>query len=240
MKNSDLIAKLKLEFSGQSTMTTNQLAGFLMKVFPSLSQSTISWKIGQLKKSQLIFQKGRGIYTFDYKPEYPSELSLKAKRLYNRIKPVCKGELCMWELAMLSDISDMQKTKNWYFLSVAKDELEALFDEMLDFSKKTYIQPNKETISRYVIAQDEAIILTPLVSETPTQENGVYLTPTIEGLLVNACMKYESYLKPLGFDVTEMYSNALHKYNVNESKLLRYAARRDRRNEINELIKTLR
>jgi hypothetical protein len=239
MKNSELASKLKEHFANQSVITTKEITEVLVNAFPELSPSTISWRLNQLKKEKLIYQTGRGLYSFEFKPEYIPDFSLKAKRLYNRIKPFCKGDLSMWDIQMLNDIGETNVNRHWTFLSTNKEELEPLFENMLDFSKQTFLQPDKEVISRYVMAHNEAVIITPLVSETPLYKSGEYITPTIEGLLVNVWLEHESYLQPIGFDIKTLYEQAFKKYSVNQSKLLRYAARRDKRNEINEFIKSI-
>ncbi|MDF1866713.1 MAG: hypothetical protein P1U70_17890 [Saprospiraceae bacterium] len=239
MKNLELISKLKEHFANQSVITTKEITEVLVSTFPELSSSTISWRINQLKKAKFIHQVGRGIYSFEFKPEYIPELSLKSKRLYNRVTPLCNGELCLWDTTMLNEIADTQINRYWVFLSTSKEDLEPLFDSMLEFSKQVFLQPDKGVFNRYVMAHDEAIILTPLVSEVPLYKSGEYLSPTIEGILVNAWIKNENYLDPIGFDIKELFKKAFDKYNVNQSKLLRYAARRDKRNEIKQLIKTI-
>jgi hypothetical protein len=179
------------------------------------------------------------VYTFDYKPEFSTELSLRSKRIYNRIKGIYSGTIVMWDTILLSEIGGKEISKYWVFLALNKDDLDFLFDQMLSFSKKVYIQPDKETTSRYLIPQDEAIILTALISEAPTERSGEYISPSIEGILVNAWLEYDQYFKPIGVDIHLVYQQAFAKYNVNKGKLLRYAARRDKRNEINELLKTI-
>jgi hypothetical protein len=239
MKNPDLVNILKQNFSGQSQISTKEITDALQEQFPELSPSTIAWRLNQLKKEQLLFQVGRGLYTFDYKPEFSSDLSLKSKRLYNRIKTVYNGEIVMWDTSLLSEISGIDISKYWVFLALNKDALDGLFDEMLAFSKKVYLQPDKETAARYLFPQEEAIILTALVSETPLVKSGDYLSPSIEGILVNAWFESEQYLQPLGLNINTLFQQAYQKYNINQSKLLRYAARRDKRKEINDLLKSI-
>jgi hypothetical protein len=239
MKNPDLVLSLRKYLIGKQDFTTKEVTSALQKHFPSLSDSTIAWKLNQLKKDKLLYQKGRGLYTFDYKPKFPTELSLKSKRLYNRVKGIYTGEIVIWDTLLLRELGGENICKYWVFLALNKEDLDSLFNEMLSFSKKVYLQPDKETTTRYLIPQNEAIILTPLISETPTERSGDYLSPSIEGLLVNAWFECEQYLQPIGLDIHNLYQQAFAKYNVNKSKLLRYAARRDKRKEINELINSI-
>lgn len=240
MKNTNLAYDLRNHFSGKQEITTKEITDALQEYFPDLSGSTIAWRLNQLKKDKLLYQIGRGLYTFDYKPEFAPELSLKSKRLYNRVKTLYTGEIVVWDTLLLNEIAGGDISKYWVFLALNKDELDALFGEMLSFSKKVYLQPDKETTARYLIPQDEAIILTALISETPTEQSGDYVSPSIEGILVNAWFEHEQYLQPIGLDIHKLYEQAFTKYNVNKSKMLRYAARRDKRKEINELLKTIK
>lgn len=239
MKNSEITSQLRTHFADSSEITTQEIKKVIQNLLPKASGSTVSWRLNQLKQENLIYQKGRGLYTFDYKPEFSPELSLKSKRLYNRVKALYNGEIVMWDTLLLNEIAGGDISKYWVFLALNKDELDALFGEMLSFSKKVYLQPDKETTARYLIPQDEAIILTALISETPTERSGDYLSPSIEGILVNAWFEHEQYLQPIGLDIHKLYEQAFAKYNVNKSKLLRYAGRRDKRKEINELLKTI-
>ena len=110
---------------------------------------------------------------------------------------------------------------------------------MQSMSKPVYLEPNHEIIQRYILPQIDVVLLYQLISETPTQQNGDYMLPTIEGILVNAWLLSENYLKPLDYSISEIFENAFRKYNVNKNKLLRYASRRDQRKEIEQLIQTI-
>ncbi len=148
MKNTELVHKIKENFNNQCIISTKEITDLLIDTFPGLSTSTISWRLNQLKKEKHIFQIGRGKYTFDFKPEYLPELSLKTKRQYNRIKQFCKNDLVVWDTQMLNEIAGSDINRYWIFISVAKEELEPLFDQMLDFSKHTFLQPDKEVTLR--------------------------------------------------------------------------------------------
>ncbi len=239
MRNNELVIAIKKQFSTQTIITSKELVLFLSSLFPELSNKTIPWKINQLKAENLIYQTGRGVYTFDFKPEFNPEVSLKSKRVYNKTKSFISSELVVWDTEMLDLIIERENEKRTTFLSIQKDELNDLFDQMQSLSKPVYLEPNHEIIQRYILPQNDVILLYPLISETPLQLNGDYIVPTLEGVLVNAWLLSENYLKPLGYTIEEIFKNAFEKYNVNKNKLLRYAARRDQRKEIEQLIQKI-
>ena len=227
--------------TNKQLFSTAELRTILHEIYPELSGSTLAWKINQLKNENFIYQVGRGLYSFDNKPDYIPELILKTKRTYNRVKGLCPGQrLVVWDSLLLSSILEKEFRQFLIFFSLPKNELEPLFNGMLDFSKQIFLYPDKEVANRYLAPLPEAIVLTPLVSETPLQEEGDYIVPTIEGLLVCAWFEYENILKSEGFVVEELFEKAFQKYKVNRSKLLRFASRRDKKNEFVELLKNIK
>jgi hypothetical protein len=239
MRNDKLAILIKERLHNHNSLTTSELADIINECIPSIAPNTISWKIYQLKKENYIQQIGRGHYSFQFKPEYSPELSLKTRRAYNKLKPFCKSDLCAWDTMMLDTILEKESQNNWMFFATNKDEIENVFEQSLDFSKKIFLAPDKEIITRYILPLEEAIILTPLISETPMVTVGDFLTLSIEGLLVNAWLNSEYFLEPAGYNIEDIFKAAFSKYNVNKNKLLRFAARRDKRDEIGRLIKNI-
>jgi len=239
MSEGNVIQYLKSNLNDQAQFTTQKLIELLTVLNPETTKNTHSWRINQLKSTGQIHQIGRGLYSFISKPEFTPTLSLKTKRLYNRVEALVPGiEIVVWETPMLSDIIGQPIDKHFIFFHTKRDKIDLLHGKMLDFSRPTFPNPNKEIIEKYLLPLNEAIIILPLSTQTPIMKLNDFKTKTIEGLLVSACL-VESILMPLGIDLNKLFAAALSKYNVNESKLLRYAGRRDRRTEISEILKTI-
>jgi hypothetical protein len=74
-----------------------------------------------------------------------------------------------------------------------------------------------------------------LASESPLSEHDNILVVTIEKMLVDVfCDPEFSYL--MGSERRAVFSNAYYKYTVNENKLLHYAARKGRKEQIQKYI----
>lgn len=238
--NRSLIQSFRKLNSAVDQVSTRNLSLFIKGQLPHLQKNTIAWRISQMKKEGLIFHVGRGLYSFETKQEYQPKLSLKGKRLYNRVcRLMPDDKICAFELAMIDDILGKEGGSQLTFLYIAKEKLEGLFAEMLDFSKKVFLDPSDIIIERYVLPLEEAVILEALVTETPLLEEGGVWLLTLEGLLVNAFLLDNQYLKKSGRSVEMLFRAAFMKYNINESKLLRYAARRDKRAELKAFIQTI-
>ncbi|MBL7901570.1 MAG: hypothetical protein JNK73_06220 [Bacteroidia bacterium] len=230
---------MKKRYGKKETVTTQEITEVLSDALPNISASTISWRINQLKNENLIHQAGRGLYSFEFKPDYNFDLSLKTKRIYNRVKALATSEICVWDTNALDSILGVDNTKSLIFLSVVKEDLEPLFNNMQAFSKQVFLNPDKETIKRYLKPLEEAIVLTPMVSETPLIKTGDYVTPTLEGLLVNSLCEFNTTLDPMGYSMRDLFALAFEKYSINRSKLLRFASRRDKKLEIETLLKNI-
>lgn len=239
MTQPEVIQYLKSSLKDQVQFTTQELIELLSKANPEANNKTHSWRINQLKTDGLIHQIGRGLYSFDSKPEFIPVLSLKTKRLYNRVVELVPDlELVVWETPLLSDIMNKSIDKHFIFLHTNRNKLDLLHSELMNFSKPSFPNPSNEIIEKYLLPLPEAIILLPLSSQTPIVELNEFKTNTIEGLLVTACT-LEPILKPIGIDIQQLFTLAFSKYNVNVSKLLRYAGRRDRKTEIIQILDTI-
>jgi hypothetical protein len=74
-----------------------------------------------------------------------------------------------------------------------------------------------------------------LISHSPLQkQNNLYL-PTLEKFLVDIAFDKE-FFPFQGYEILQIYENALEKYTVNQSKMLRYASRKHKKEETVELI----
>lgn len=52
----------------------------------------------------------------------------------------------MWVTQMLNDIDETDIDRYWRFFTTNKEELELLFENLMDLSKQTFLQPDKEAI----------------------------------------------------------------------------------------------
>lgn len=82
---------------------------------------------------------------------------------------------------------------------------------------------------------DYPVIVRNLVSESPLNVINEIPTVTIEKLLVDVfCDPEFDFIK--GSELTEVYVDAFYKYTVNMNRLLRYAARKGKKQEISNFI----
>jgi predicted aldo/keto reductase-like oxidoreductase len=101
-------------------------------------------------------------------------------------------------------------------------------------NKRVFLLPSLTDFERYISTND-AIIIRLLISESPLQLVEGISTPTIEKVLVDIVGDVEfSFLQ--GSEINHVYTTIFERHNVNKNKLLRYATRRGRKEEVEQLI----
>lgn len=231
---------IKEAFSQTNVFHTKDIVTILTGLYPELSEKTIAWKINQLKNEKTIFQVGRGLYSLVFMPEFEPSLSLKSTRFCNKIDKKTYPKLIIWDTSVLDNLLQKNSEKSWIFILAPKADLENLFSDLQHFSKPIFLNPDREITARYVLPQPEAVILLPSISQMPTTTQNDFVMPTIEAILVNIWLDFEQYFQPLGYELSTIFETSFKNYNINRSKLLRYAARRDKRDAIEEFINNLK
>lgn len=90
--------------------------------------------------------------------------------------------------------------------------------------------------SKYIDLSQENIIVKPLISESPLIDDDGVPMPTLEKMLVDTRVDADFYYLH-GYENLEMLRTAITHYDVNQTRLLRYA---DRRNEKESILKDLK
>jgi hypothetical protein len=78
----------------------------------------------------------------------------------------------------------------------------------------------------YIDLGKPVVIVKPMVTESPLTQIGNILVPTLEKLLVDLSIDKDFYFLQ-GAEETYIMENAKSLYNINESRLRRYAKRRN-------------
>ena len=79
---------------------------------------------------------------------------------------------------------------------------------------------------KYLPDEKETLIVKPLVSEAPLQTINKINLPTIEKILVDIFCDDVIFAAQQGSEMRTIFQEALKKYTVNESRMMRYADRR--------------
>lgn len=223
-------------FKGNERLPKQKLVGSIKKDFPDWSDNTINMYLSRLKKKGVIHSPSRGIYELDRHTSFQPNISTTLKRIFNKIKREFPYiAFCVWDTVWLHDFMRHQPFKHYIVLEVEKDACESVFGYLSETMKNIFLNPDEELFDRYISNLDGVVIIKNMVSEAPLIEEQKVIIPSLEKLLVDMLIDTALFSAQQSEKEFIMRS-VVKKYTLNELKMRRYAIRRNREKEINELI----
>ncbi|NOX17947.1 MAG: hypothetical protein GXO87_06660 [Chlorobi bacterium] len=207
---------------------------------PDIKRATINWRIYKLTQKSVITRIGRGKYTLKKKLPYKPEISHKIKLLNNKLKKAFPFlTVCIWDASILNEFTMHQANKTFLLIEVEKEALQSVFYFLSEKGHKVFLNPSTDIIEKYISNENNYLIVKTLISEAPIQQVKNVNTVTLEKLMVDIFCDKAIFLPYQGSEMKRIFSSAFNKYLINESKLLRYANRRGKREEIENYIKQI-
>ena len=183
---------------------------------------------------------GRGKFTLGEGKNYVPEISTATKSIFKKLKAEFPyTNLCVWNTSLLNEFMLHQPNQFFTLVETDKETTNAVFYFLREIKKSVFIEPTKDILEKYVVNEREVIIVKPLVTEAPTQNiNGVETT-SIEKILVDVFCDDVIFSAHQGSETRTIFKNAFDKYTINQNKMLRYADRRNKKEELNQFVKTI-
>lgn len=183
---------------------------------------------------------GRGKFRLGEGRKYIPEISTLTKSIFKKLKaefPYAK--FCVWNTSVLNEF--MQHQPNRFFLLVETDKeiTNSAFYFLRDIKKTVFIEPTKDILEKYLVNEKEVLIIKPLISEAPTQYINEVETATIEKILVDIFCDDVIFSAQQGAEKRTIFNEAFTKYTINQSKMVRYADRRRKKEELNKFVQTI-
>ncbi len=220
----------------KSTFSKKELFARLKSMDASVNEKSLTWQLHQLKSQGTIQSSGRGMYSLNSKNAFTPVVSTSLKRIYNKIaKEFPFLQICVWDSRWFNDLMLHQLFKYYLVIEAEKDSVEAVFNTMTDVSKKVFLNPSEDIFTRYISNFDEVIIVKSLITESPILEQDGVKIASLEKLLVD-CVSDQDLYAAQQSEIDFIYKTAFDKYTINESKLKRYARRRNQLEKVKKLL----
>ena len=204
----------------------------LLENFSDFDEKTLSQQLYRLVKSKNLERVGRGVYRLTASI-FP--VSDEMRQLNNMLKKQFPfAVFCLRNSEALMPFMHHIPDLDYIYIDVEREAAESVFNFLKGKHRKfVFFRPDKEEYQRYV-AGSSAIIIRILVSEAPLQNVGNILIPTIEKMLVDIAGDVEfDFLQ--GAEISYFYRNVLDRHKINKRKLIRYATRRGRSEQVKQL-----
>lgn len=227
-----------LHFASQHRQfTRKELLDYLRKDNHAISVGSISIQLQRLVSDNQLIRPQRGIYALakDVKRSFILIPSLRLKEIGQQIKESFPfTDFCIWSSNTISPFMHHIPNINSIYVDIEREALESVFNLLNNNDTRVFMMPSSSDFSRYING-NEAIIIRPLISEAPLKIINELKVPTIEKILVDIIGDVEfSYLQ--GAELYSVYSAIFEQYDINMSKLFRYATRRNRKQEVIQIL----
>lgn len=208
------------------------------EVTAGIARNTLSWHLSNLCRQGKLRRIGRGMYTAHFSNTFQVKANAKARSLYNSISRLFPlADFCVYGGGVITPLLHDLTPNNSIYIETNREVTESVFNVLLPkYKGRLFLSPTKKIASTYIDFGSENIIVKPLVTESPLMLDGKVPVPTIEKLLVDTRVDPDFYYLH-GYENLEMLRTAITHYNVNQTRLLRYA---DRRNEKESILNDLK
>lgn len=207
----------------------------------NISKVTLSWYLREMVKDNILFKLGRGIYTTrrqhttGYSPRLRNK-AIKIGKLIAGAFPFVKTSV--FDGQVLADFQHHISSNNLIYLEAEREVIESVFHRLKGEGYTAYLNPDKDFVYDNIDITKDAVIVKPMVSESPLIEIRGVQTPRIEKILVDIlCDDDLDYLH--GSEWYHIFNHVMNTYSVNRSALLRYASRRNAKDKIQKALENL-
>lgn len=216
--------------------SVDDLASFAKGV----ERNTLSWHLSNLCKLGKLRRIGRGQYTSQIKSVFIVKASKKVRSLYKSLKKEFSfADFCIYDGSIITPLLHDLSPNATIYVETNRDVMESVFNHLSQkYQGRLFLAPSREMTQKYIDLSQENIIVKPLITESPLADDKGVSVPTLEKLLVDTRTDADFYYLH-GYENQEMLKTAIAHYDVNQTRLLRYADRRNERESITNDLKEI-
>lgn len=208
----------------------------------NISEGSLVVLLNRMIAENKIIRVSYGKYKLneDLKHEFlyePNEFMLSLNKHIKEKFPFI--DYCIWQPSVFASMMLHVPAVRTTLVDVEREAMESVFMSLQNVESEIpiFLNPSQEDVDRYITNRD-LIIVRPLVKEAPLDVINGCPVPTLEKMLVDAISDKElQHLQ--GNELYTIYSNAFSDYAIKKTRLLRYAARRNRKQKVEQIINTI-
>jgi hypothetical protein len=189
-----------------------------------------------MTRQGILERTGQGLYCLHsgsevVKPQYHAATSARLVECAETIhKALPFLDICVWETRQYHEFMLHQPIRSILFIETSRDSMTSLFDLLLSKGLRAFLNPDVESMDRYVWSGDAELVVRPFLTDAPVKLLGGGSiprchVPKLEKLLVELIL--DSTLYPFqGAEQDRILIEATNRYWVSSTTLRRYATRR--------------
>jgi hypothetical protein len=224
------IVGLKLFFKEFEHFETTDIIAFYKQSDPDINPRTVNWRVYSLIQLGVINRIGRGKFMLGSQQNYMPDISPKIKTIYSKIKKEFPFlNICIWNTSIINEFMRHQPGRFYFIIEVEKDSIQSVFYNLKEMNYAVFSEPTSDILEKYLPNNKDIFIVKSLVTEAPTQNIKGINTISLEKLLVDIFCDNIIFAPQQGSEMRTIFETALTKYAINQSRMLRYANRKGKK-----------
>ncbi|MDR2466869.1 MAG: hypothetical protein LBD35_05695 [Prevotellaceae bacterium] len=220
-------------FGKSDIITLKDIDSFYRETDPSIPGATVNWRVHALVQSGILRRIGKGLYQLGEEQPFAPKADVGMKKIGQFVgKRFPFISYCLWDLSCVNYFSRHLIDFNVRFIDVERDVVDSVYYALKEkFAKVMSIRNLYGHLSDF----DNTVFVRPLVTESPVRKADGLFMATLEKMLVDMATDKEL----VSFQENEIYTifgTAFEKYTVNRNTLIRYASRKNKKDEIERII----
>ena len=209
--------------------------------YPAGSVRSIDTELRQMVSAGVLkrIRNGRFCLVPDVRIPYVPAICQEMKTLFLRIKNLYPYvDFCIWQGRAVSSFMQHIPSIDMLIVETNRNAAEAVFEDVRELAvgRTALLRPTDKECRLYA-AGTQSLIVRDLISEAPTMSVDGVTTASLEKILVDVTIAPE-FEFARGSELYTIYENADQMYRIGKKTMLRYAARRGKREEIAKLIES--
>ena len=198
-------------------------------------------ELQQMVAAGTMERTGYGLFRLcaDVKPPYIPVVSPEMKTLFSGISERYPyAGFCIWQARVVSSFTQHVPSIDVLILETDRAAAEAVYEDVrgMAIGRTVLLRPTEKEYRLYA-SGTPSLLVKDLISEAPVISVDGVTTASIEKMLVDATIAPE-FEFARGSELYTIYENADQMYRIGKKTMLRYAARRGKKEEIEKLIES--
>lgn len=224
-------------FRMRGYFTAEELWHFWRKRDHDLNRNAFYRRVNRLKEDKYLNEIYRNVYTFSDKLNFEPQKGKILKKIVSTFeKEYSEINYCIWQTSWLHEFMIHQPVRQFTIFETEKDVVEYVFFLLKSPKWQVFIKTDNTTIDYLFMEDKEVIVVKSMISRSPTIIQEQIKIPSLEKILIDVFCDSGLFSTYSGQELSNIYRYAQKKYHINYTRLLYYATRRNKKNEVLEFV----
>ena len=231
------IEKAREHFRMREYFTSEELWDFWRKRDHDLNRNTFYQRVNRLKNESSLTEILKKTYTFAEKPYFNPQKEKTLERIVDIFMEKFPDiDYCIWQTSWLHEFMIHQPGRQFIIFETEKDVVESVFFLLKSSKWQVFLKADNTTIDYLFMEDKEVIVVKSMISRTPLLIQTKTSIPSLEKILTDVFCDAKLLSPYSDQELSNIFKYAQKKYQINYSRLLNYANRRNKKKEVLELL----